>query len=92
MCSPSARRAVRYWRLADERNDLRTGGLCDPLRALQEDDRTWAVNRLLEVMRLDAIEAAEPEREPLHVLLERLTEEAVTRGICADDQVSRDLF
>ena len=28
---------------------------------LQEDDRTWAVNRLLEVMRLDAIEAAEPE-------------------------------
>lgn len=44
---------------------------------LQEDDRTWAVNRLLEVMRLDAIEAAEPEREPLHVLLERLTEEAV---------------
>lgn len=59
---------------------------------LQEDDRTWAVNRLLEVMRLDAIEAAEPEREPLHVLLERLTEEAVTRGICADDQVSRDLF
>ena len=59
---------------------------------LQEDDRTWAVNRLLEVMRLDAIEAAEPEREPLHVLLERLTEDAVTRGICADDQVSRDLF
>ena len=35
---------------------------------LQEDDRTWAVNRLLEVMRLDAIEAAEPEREPLHDL------------------------
>ena len=58
---------------------------------LQEDDRTWAVNRLLEVMRLDAIEAAEPEREPLHVLLERLTEEAVTRGISAAEHAPREI-
>lgn len=59
---------------------------------VDEEDRVWACNRVLEVMELDALEPAEPECVPLHVLLERLTNDAVSRGVCEDNQTARDLF
>ena len=59
---------------------------------IEEDDRLWALNRLLEVMGLDGVEPATASGAPLHVLLETLTEDAVARGICEDNQVARDLF
>ncbi len=59
---------------------------------IEEDDRLWALNRLLEVMGLDGVEPAPASGAPLHVLLETLTEDAVARGVCEDNQVARDLF
>ena len=59
---------------------------------IEEDDRLWALNRLLEVMGLDGVEPAAASGAPLHVLLETLTEDAVARGVCEDNQVARDLF
>lgn len=59
---------------------------------LEPEDRTYAVNRLLEIMQLDAPAAAVETDAPLHLLLTDLTDDAVKRGICADDTVSRDLF
>ena len=59
---------------------------------IEEDDRLWALNRLLEVMGLDGVEPATASGAPLHVLLETLTEDAVARGVCEDNQVARDLF
>lgn len=69
--------------------------LCE--HALQDglicpEDRTWAVNSLLQVMGLDAIDPAEPVDAPLHEILDALTEDAVKRGLCDDNQVARDLF
>ena len=59
---------------------------------IEEDDRLWALNRLLEVMGRDGVEPATASGAPLHVLLETLTEDAVARGVCEDNQVARDLF
>ncbi len=59
---------------------------------IEEDDRLWALNRLLEVMGLDGVEPATASGAPLHVLLGTLTEDAVARGVCEDNQVARDLF
>ena len=59
---------------------------------IEEDDRLWALNRLLEAMGLDGVEPATASGAPLHVLLETLTEDAVARGVCEDNQVARDLF
>ena len=55
-------------------------------------DRTWAINRVLEVIQFDGVEETEPANSPLHEILNKLTEDAVTRGICEDNQVARDLF
>ena len=59
---------------------------------IQPEDAIWAVNRLLEVMQLDEVEDDMPVQAPLHEILEALTENAVQRGICEDNQVARDLF
>ena len=59
---------------------------------IQPEDRLWAINRLLEVMELDEVEVEVPAQAPLHEILEALTEDAVRRGICDDNQVARDLF
>ena len=63
-------------------------GLLDAL------DEKWAVNRLLEIMALDSIEAgAEPcESAPLEEILKTLLDDACERGICEDSVVYRDLF
>ena len=70
-------------------------GLCE--YALQKglilpEDRTWAMNGLLAVMQLDTVEEAPASEEPLPSILEVLTQDAVDRGICDDNQVARDLF
>jgi len=56
------------------------------------EDKTWAVNGILQVMALDEAEETTPVCAPLHEILEALTEDAVRRGICDDNQVARDLF
>ena len=56
------------------------------------EDKTWAINNILQVMGLDEVEEAAPVAAPLHEVLEVLTEDAVKRGICDDNQVARDLF
>ena len=56
------------------------------------EDYTWAVNRILEVMQLDAVEEVPAIQAPLHEVLEALTQNAVERGVCDDNQVARDLF
>ena len=56
-------------------------------------DRTYCLNRLLEIMGLDSIgEIRTLKMTELPELLERLTQNAVERGLCADNQVARDLF
>ena len=64
---------------------IKTGLIC-------VEDKIWAVNRLLEVMALDEVEEIAPAELPLHEILEVLTENAVQRGVCDDNQVARDLF
>ena len=61
---------------------------------LEEDDRIWARNALLEVMGLtDYQEGPPPEdRLPLEEILAALTDDAAARGLCGEDIVSRDLF
>ena len=59
---------------------------------ITHDDYTWAVNRVLEVMQLDEITPAASAEGELHEILEALTQDAVDRGICEDNQVARDLF
>ena len=60
---------------------------------IAEDDRVYAVNALLERLKLDSFEA--PERlldKPVHELLDILTDDAVARGLCEDDLTMRDIF
>jgi len=59
---------------------------------IQPEDTDWAVNRILEVMQLDDVGNVAPAGLPLHQILDALTENAVSRGICDDNQVARDLF
>ena len=67
-----------------------TNGLTAP------EDHNWAINVLLETLRLDAYE--KPERVPaelpqLESILKELTDDAVARGIIENDTtVCRDLF
>ena len=63
-------------------------GLLDSL------DEIWAINRVLEVMELDAIEsdAEVSESASLEELLKVLLDFACEKGICEDSVVYRDLF
>ena len=61
---------------------------------LEPCDRVWAINRLLEMMELDAFTPPEGEAAelPLEEILGRLLDDAAERGVIAGDAVSRDLF
>ena len=60
---------------------------------IDEADRQYAVNALLERLHLDSFEAPELlSDKPVHELLGILTDDAVARGVCEDDQVFRDIF
>ena len=65
---------------------LRTG-------LIEECDRTWASNALLQAMKLESWEAPQTVRErPLEDILRELLEDAAARGVIQNDAVSRDLF
>ena len=59
---------------------------------IENCDRIYATNQLLQVMQLDSFEPAEGLELPLEEILKGLLEDAVARGVCADDITSRDLF
>ena len=57
-----------------------------------ECDKTFIINRLLSVLQLDSYTEEECRPISLEEILTALLNDAVQRGICADDTVSRDLF
>ncbi len=59
---------------------------------LEECDRIYVTNQLLQVLGLDSYTPAEPENLPLEEILKGLLDDAVERGVCGDDITSRDLF
>ena len=60
---------------------------------IEESDRTWAVNALLETMGLDSWEEPQETQErPLEDILRVLLDDAAARGLIRDDVTSRDLF
>ena len=60
---------------------------------IAEDDRIYAVNALLERLRLDSFEQPGKVPElPLHEILGILTNYACENGLCEDEVVFRDIF
>ena len=60
---------------------------------LERADIVWARNAILEALDRHTYTQADPlPPMPLSDILSALTEDAVRRGVCNDDQVSRDLF
>ena len=59
---------------------------------IEECDRIYITNQLLQVMELNEYEDAEPVNLELETMLKALTDDAVARGVCEDDITSRDLF
>lgn len=56
-------------------------------------DAIYTRNQLLLTMQLDEyVEEQESPARALHEILEELTEDAVRRGVCADNGVARELF
>ena len=60
---------------------------------IEKEDKVFAVNRILEVMQLDALadDAAAAECG-LAEALDKLTDDAVARGVCDDNGTARELF
>ena len=56
------------------------------------EDEYYVRNRLLEVLQYPGWEACEPAEGTLEEILNRLTDYAVQRNICADGITARDLF
>ena len=61
-------------------------GLFDPC------DKAFMINGILEALKQDSYEPAETRTMSLEEILQGLLEDAVARGVCADDITSRDLF
>ena len=60
---------------------------------IEDCDKTYVTNRLLEIMKLDAFAAPEAAPSlPLEEILGGLLDDAVERGVCGGDITSRDLF
>ena len=59
---------------------------------IEECDRVYTVNRLLEALGLDSYAEAEPVEAPLEDMLGMLLDDAVARGACEGDVTSRDLL
>ena len=59
---------------------------------VEEDDRTFILNQLLDALSLHEYEPAEPVDLPLEEILRGLLEDAVQRGVCGEDATSRDLL
>ena len=61
---------------------------------IDELDRTWAINRVLEVMQMDSIDSDAEifENAELEDMLKVLLDYACENGICENSVVFRDLF
>ncbi len=59
---------------------------------IEDEDRVYAYNSLLELMELDSAEGEGPITAPLHEILGALCDDACRRGILEDNIVARDLF
>lgn len=68
-------------------------GYAESRGLIEESDRTWASNRILDALHLDSWEEPEtvPER-PLEEILKELLDYAVSAGIVEDNVTARDLF
>ena len=55
-------------------------------------DINFITNQLLQALGLDSFEPAAPVSLPLEEILKRLVDDAVRRGICGEDNTSRDLL
>lgn len=56
------------------------------------EDMIYTRNQLLMTLGLDDYAPSEREEAPLYEILEFLTEDAVSRGVCEDNQTARELF
>lgn len=61
-------------------------------RLIEESDRTYITNQLLDALSLQQYEPAECPDLPLEEILKGLLDDAVQRGVCSDDITSRDLL
>ena len=59
---------------------------------IEDEDRVYAFNRLLELMELDSAGGEETVSAPLNEILDALCDDACRRGILDDNIVARDLF
>ena len=59
---------------------------------ITHSDSTYITNQLLEALRLDSYEPAEPGCLSLEEILKGLLDDAVSRGVIGDDITSRDLL
>ena len=59
---------------------------------IEDEDRVYAFNRLLELMELDSAEGEGIITAPLHEILDALCDDACRRGVLDDNIVARDLF
>ena len=68
-------------------------GYAESRGLIEESDRTWAANRILDALHLSGWEEPEtvPER-PLEEILKELLDYAVSQGIVEDNVTARDLF
>lgn len=55
-------------------------------------DKIYVANRLIEILQLDEFRMEETRLLPLKEILKGLLDDAVIRGICNDDVISRDLL
>lgn len=55
---------------------------------IEESDRTYITNQVLQLMELDSYEPAEPLETPLQVILNGFLEDAVKRNLCKDNTVA----
>ena len=61
-------------------------------KLIEPSDTIYVTNQILEAMKLDSFEPADPEPMSLEEILSGLLEDAVARDVCDDDITSRDLF
>ena len=61
-------------------------------KLIEPCDTIYVTNQILEAMKLDSFEPADPEPMSLEEILNGLLEDAVARDVCDDDITSRDLF
>ncbi len=61
-------------------------------KLIEPCDTIYVTNQILEAMKLDSFEPADPEPMSLEEILSGLLEDAVARDVCDDDITSRDLF